>query len=102
MRYRTVGSSGLQVSTVGLGCNTFGTTVDSAGVDSIVRAALDEGITFFDTADVYGNSESLLGSALGGHRDEVVIATKFGYPMAEGPMRSGASRKYIARACEAS
>src|SRR4051794_22001609 len=102
MRHRNMGRSGLQVSAISLGCNTFGSTLDAAGARAVVDAALDEGVTFFDTADCYGESESMLGAALARRRDEVVIATKFGFPLARGPMRSGASRKYVAQACEAS
>lgn len=79
MGYRRLGQSGLAVSVVGVGCNNFGSRIDAESARAVVHAALDEGITLFDTADVYGNrggSEELLGSALKGHRDEVVIATK--------------------------
>lgn len=107
MRYRALGSSGLMVSTVGIGCNAFGTRVDATTVAAIVDAALDTGINFFDTADTYGlgASEELLGLALQGRRDQVVVATKFGMDM-EG--RNGddhgarASRRYVRRAVEAS
>ena len=85
------------VSVVGLGCNNFGGRIDDAATDAVVGAALDAGINFFDTADVYGNSESekLLGRALGNRRDEVVIASKFGY-------REGAAPETAQRAAEAS
>lgn len=107
MRYRTLGSSGLTVSVVGLGCNAFGSRVDEGRTRAVVDAALDHGITFFDTADTYGfgASEELLGKALGRRRDDVVVATKFGMDM-EG--RNGASwearssRRYVRRAVEAS
>src|SRR5690625_7469601 len=80
MTYRQLGASGLTVSTVGLGCNALGATVADRDVPGLVNAALEAGITFFDTADTYsrGRSEQLLGRALGAHRDDVVIATKFG------------------------
>lgn len=80
---RTLGHSGITVPSVGIGCNAFGARVDQAGVDAIVGTALDAGVTFFDTADTYslGESESLLGRALGSRRDEAVIATKFGMDM---------------------
>ena len=89
MTYRQLGQSGLTVSIVGVGCNAFGTRIDEDRTRSVVGAALDAGVTLFDTADVYGRgaSEELLGRALGKHRDDVVIATKFGMDMqgANGP-----------------
>src|SRR5699024_12583483 len=80
MTYRQLGASGLTVSTVGLGCNALGATVADQDVPGLVNAAVEAGITFFDTADTYsrGRSEQLLGRALGTRRDDVVIATKFG------------------------
>ena len=109
MRYRRLGDSGLVVSVVGLGCNNFGGRIDAARTNEVVRAALDEGITLFDTADIYGNpagaSEELLGRALGSRRDEVVVATKFGMDTrgANGPdWGARGSRRYIHRAVEAS
>ncbi|KQY59107.1 aldo/keto reductase [Aeromicrobium sp. Root495] len=80
---RTLGHSGITVPSVGIGCNAFGARVDQAGVDAIVGTALDAGVTFFDTADTYslGESETLLGRALGSRRGEAVIATKFGMDM---------------------
>jgi aryl-alcohol dehydrogenase-like predicted oxidoreductase len=99
-----LGSSDLEVTVVGLGCNNFGSRLDEAGTRAVVDAALESGITFFDTADVYGNrgnSESLLGRILGGRRDQVVLATKFGADMGDGETRRG-SRPYIRRAVEAS
>ena len=100
METRSIGS--LEVSVVGLGCNNFGRRLDAAQTAAVVDAALDAGINFFDTADVYGNgqSETFLGQALGQRRDAVVIATKFGNPM-EGQGR-GASRAYIQQAVESS
>jgi len=77
-----LGASGLRVSRVGLGCNNFGSRVDLAGTRAVVESALDAGITFFDTAEVYGGgggSERMLGEILEGRRDEVVLATKFGW-----------------------
>jgi aryl-alcohol dehydrogenase-like predicted oxidoreductase len=109
MRYRALGRSGLLVSVVGLGCNNFGGRLGADGSHQVVKAALDAGITLFDTADIYGGedgSESILGEALAGHRDQVVIATKFGHAerdMGFGPAAGAkASRGYIARAVEAS
>ena len=90
------------MSVVGLGCNNFGGRIDADATDAVVGAALDEGITLYDTADVYGDtrSEELLGRALGRHRDEVVIATKFG--IARGELTGGASPQYVRTAAEAS
>ncbi len=109
MRYRRLGSSGLVVSVVGIGCNNFGRKVDADGTRAVVDAALDHGINFFDTADIYGTphgaSEELLGAALKGRRADVVVATKFGMDMggANGPDRGArGSRRYIMRAVEAS
>ena len=100
METRQIGS--LSVSVVGVGCNNFGRRLEADGVTAVVNAALDAGINFFDTADVYGagDSETLLGKALGGRRSEVVIATKFGNKM-EG-QGTGASADYIRTAVEAS
>lgn len=109
MTYRQLGRSGLTVSTVGLGCNALGQTIAPDDVPAVVDAALDAGITLFDTADVYGGtpgqSEELLGKALGRRRDDVVVATKFGMDMqgANGPdWGVRGSRRYIRRAVEAS
>ena len=83
--YRQLGASGLTVSVVGLGCNNFGGRIDAAATDAVVGTAIDEGITLFDTADIYGGtpgqSEELLGRALGARRGEVLVATKFGMDM---------------------
>jgi aryl-alcohol dehydrogenase-like predicted oxidoreductase len=100
MEKRRVGS--LEVSVVGLGCNNFGIRLDAQGTERVVHAALDAGINFFDTADVYGGarSEELLGKALGRRRDAVVVATKFGLPLDE--QRKGARPEYIKQAVEAS
>lgn len=105
MEYRRLGSSGLKVSAAGLGCNNFGMRCDAERTRAVVHRALDEGVTLFDTADMYGNrggSEELLGKSLGSRRSEVVIATKFGWEMGDGPYLRGASRRYIFQACEAS
>ncbi len=105
--YRQLGESGLTVSTVGVGCNAFGTRIDEERTRMVVEAALDAGVTLFDTADVYGTgaSEELLGRALGSHRGDVVVATKFGMDM-HGANGSDwgvrGSRRYIRRAVEAS
>jgi aryl-alcohol dehydrogenase-like predicted oxidoreductase len=105
VRYRPLGSSGLVVSVVGVGGNNFGRGVDAAGTRAVVDAAIEAGITLFDTADVYGNrggSEELLGAALEGRRDEVVIATKWGSAMGGPEWEARGSRGYIRRAVEAS
>src|SRR5690606_18170731 len=90
IQYRNLGPSGLRVSTIGLGCNNLGrantATETQKGTDAVVAAAIDAGLTFFDTADIYGRerglSETLLGSALQGKRADIVLATKFGMDMA--------------------
>ena len=104
MEFRRLGNSGLSVSEIGLGCNNFGGRVDQAGTTRVVDAALDHGITLFDTADVYGgsNSEVFLGKALGSKRPDVIVATKFGMAMGEDALSRGGSRRYIMNAVEAS
>ena len=105
MNYRTLGKSGLEVSTVGLGCNNFGMRIDLEGTRKVVARALDLGITLFDTADVYGGmggSETMLGQVLGERRKDIVLATKFAGPMVEGRTKRDASRGYIMTAVEAS
>ena len=99
METRNIGK--LDVSVVGLGCNNFGGRIDEAATKRVVGAALDAGITLFDTADIYGGtrSEEFLGRALGSRRDEAVVATKFGGPIDE-DRKGGASAAYIARAVE--
>ena len=103
LEQRRLGSSDLRVSVVGLGCNNFGGRLDQAVTSAVVRSALDSGITFFDTADVYGHrggSEEMLGRALGSARSGVVLASKFGHDMGEAGQ--GAAPAYIRRALEAS
>jgi len=109
MTYRQLGESGLAVSVVGIGCNAFGARIDADQTAAVVSAALDEGITLFDTSDTYGSepgaSEALLARALGKHREDVVVATKFGMSMrgANGPdWGVRGSRRYIRRAVEGS
>jgi aryl-alcohol dehydrogenase-like predicted oxidoreductase len=104
MEYRRLGRSGLKVSAVGVGCNNFGGRMDEAATRAVVDAAIDHGITLFDTADVYGNSHSerLLGEALRGKRSRVIIATKFGMPMGQTNLERGGSRRYVMQAAEAS
>lgn len=105
---RRLGDSELEASVVGLGCNNFGRRLDLDGTAAVLEAALDAGVTFFDTADVYGGagrSEELMGEALDGRRGECVIATKFGMEMdgVEGvPKAPRGSREYIRWACEGS
>src|SRR5687768_16834238 len=104
MRTRGLGSTGIEVSVVGLGCNNFGGRIDEAASRAVIDAALDAGITFLDTADVYGNrggSEEIIGRALEGRRDRVVLATKFGHDLGDGESARGA-RPYIRKAIEAS
>jgi len=102
---RSLGNSGLRVSLVGLGCNNFGRRIDYAASRPVVHKALDLGITFFDTADVYrsaiGGSEEFLGQALGSRRKDVVLATKVGMPVNDSGLR-GASRRTISAGVEAS
>jgi aryl-alcohol dehydrogenase-like predicted oxidoreductase len=105
MRYVPLGDSDLEVSVVGVGCNAFGARIDADRTRAVVDAAVDAGITFFDTADVYGDgaSEELLGRALAGRRDEVVLATKFGMDTAAEERVGGhGTREYVRRAVEAS
>jgi aryl-alcohol dehydrogenase-like predicted oxidoreductase len=104
MRTRRLGSSDLEVTVVGLGCNNFGGRIDEEAARAVIDAALDAGVTFFDTADVYGNrggSEEIIGRALAGRRDQVVLATKFGHDLGDGETARGA-RPYIRKAIEAS
>ena len=99
MEQRRLGTSGLKVSAIGLGCNNFGMRISQEETQVVVDAALDHGITFFDTADVYGGTQSevFLGAALKGKRDKAVVATKFA--MGE---NAGGSRRYVVSAVEAS
>ncbi len=113
IEYRTLGHSGLVVSTIGLGCNNFGrantASETQAGTDAVIHAAIDAGVTLFDTADIYGTerglSETLMGNALKGRRSDIVLATKFGMDMAgaNGPdWGARGSRRYVRLAVEAS
>src|SRR6478609_1894413 len=109
MRTRHLGTAGPLVSVVGLGCNNFGGRIDVDATRLVVDAALESGVTFFDTADMYGNrggSETALGEVLRGRRDQVVLATKFGhadadmgYDTALGPK---GGRPYVRHAIEQS
>ncbi len=101
MKTRRIGS--LDASVVGIGCNNFGGRIDQQATSAVVGAAIDAGITFFDTADIYGGTQSevMLGKALGARRDEVIVATKFGVPI-DDEYKGGASAGYVQRACDAS
>jgi aryl-alcohol dehydrogenase-like predicted oxidoreductase len=107
MRYRSLGNSGLVVSVAGLGCNNFGRRLNVAATRAVVDAAIESGVTLFDTADIYGGagrSEEILGEVLEGRRDKVVLATKFGSQGADMGYGSAAGAKggraYIRRAVE--
>ncbi|MET9227695.1 aldo/keto reductase [Lentzea sp. NPDC003310] len=104
MRYRVLGGTGIEVSHHCLGAMMFGSVANDDHEDGvrIIHRALDAGINFVDTADMYsaGDSEVIVGKALKGRRDDVVLATKFHFPLGEGRNRSGNSRRYVVRAVE--
>ena len=102
METRAIGS--LRVTVAGLGTNNFGVRIDQDQTTTVVDAAIDAGINFFDTADFYGSgkSEEFLGKALGTRRDDVVIATKFGGPLDENEEHRGGSARWVREACEGS
>jgi aryl-alcohol dehydrogenase-like predicted oxidoreductase len=102
MEHRTLGRSGLKVSVAGLGCNNFGMRIDQDRANEVVNAALEAGITFFDTARIYGGgqSEGMLGVALGSRRADVIVATKFG--LGRGPDDLGGSRRHMIASIETS
>ena len=105
MQKRRLGTSGPEVSLVGLGTNNFGGRIDREAARLVVHKALDLGVTLIDTADAYGNkggSEEILGRFLGPRRKDIVLATKFGLPMDGSDKLRGASRRYIMQAVEAS
>jgi len=108
MEMKTLGKSGIQVSSVGLGCMNFGLMCDQAATTAIVDATLDAGVNFFDVADIYGGqhgrAETLLGKALGDRRKNIVLATKFGAKVGGGggAVDGGGSRSYIMQAVEKS
>ena len=105
MEQRTLGTSGPQVTLLGLGCNNFGGRSDFAATRAVVHKALDLGVTFFDTADIYGNnggSEEFLGRIFGPRRSDIVLATKFGMAMDHRGRSRGGSRAYIMEAAEGS
>jgi aryl-alcohol dehydrogenase-like predicted oxidoreductase len=94
---RRLGAGGPQVSALGVGCNNFGWRLDLTRSRAVIESALDSGITLFDTADTYGEtaSESALGATLGTRRDDVVLLTKFGYPVPDAPRLAPGSAAYI-------
>jgi aryl-alcohol dehydrogenase-like predicted oxidoreductase len=102
MKLRRLGASGLKVSAVGLGCNNFGMRIDEKQTQAVVDAAIDAGVTLFDTADIYGatKSEEFLGKALGKKRNKIVLATKFGMRHGDNEAKKGGSRRWIMRAVE--
>jgi len=104
MEYRNLGRSGLKVAEIGLGGNNFGWYADEKTSIEVIHHALDLGVNYIDTADMYdkGSSETIIGKALQGRRTRVIIATKFGLPMGEGPNERGGSRNYIMLAVESS
>ena len=105
METRTLGTSDLQVSVVGLGCNNFGGRLELPETKAVVHAALDAGVNFFDTADIYGGrggSETQLGEILGSERQHIILASKFGMKMSDDGKEQGASRSYIVKAVEGS
>jgi aryl-alcohol dehydrogenase-like predicted oxidoreductase len=105
MEFRNLGKSGLKVSLAGLGCNNFGMRIDEEQARAVVHKALDDGITFFDEANIYGGrgrSEEMLGRILGNRRHDIVLATKVGMAMGDGPYNIGGSRRHIVGSCEAS
>jgi aryl-alcohol dehydrogenase-like predicted oxidoreductase len=103
MRYRPLGRTGIKVSPYALGTLMFATSIGNPERNDsirIIHKALDVGINFVDTADAYGDSEEVVGQALKGRRDEVVLATKVSRPMGEDPNQQGASRRWIMTAIE--
>ena len=104
MEYRKLGNSGLNVSEIGLGTNTFGRRADEQTSTAIINQAFELGINYIDTANTYdrGTSEEIVGKAVKSHRDEVIIATKVGYSMGDGPNQRGASRYHIMQEVDAS
>src|SRR4051794_26471642 len=104
MRSRTLGTGGPDVTVVGLGTNNFGARADYDQSVAVIDAAIEEGVNLFDTADIYsqGVSEEFIGRALEGRRDRVLLATKFGKPMDDGPSLPRGSREYIRWAVEGS
>lgn len=97
MKYKRLGHSGLEVSALGLGTNSFGSRADAKTSEHIIHAALDSGINFLDTANIYSDtaSESIIGQAIENRRDQVVLATKAGLPTGKGPNQQGSSRRHL-------
>lgn len=104
MEYRRLGNSGLKVSEISLGGNVFGKWADESMSIAVINHALEMGINYIDTADMYGQgrSEELIGKTVKSKRSQSIIATKFGHPMGDGPNESGASRYHIMKALDAS
>ena len=111
MKYRTLGKSGLKVSEIGLGGDTFGRDIDEPAAEAVINRALELGINYFDTADVYGRgggcSEEIIGKAIKGKRSKVIVATKFGVAVGVGTQQFASkdglgTRAYITKAAEAS
>jgi len=104
VQYRTLGRTGIKVSPYALGALMFATSMGNDPADSarIIHKAIDGGINVVDTADAYGDSEEVVGRALEGRRDDVVLATKFGRPAGQDPNRGGAARRWIVTAVEES
>lgn len=97
MKYKRLGHSGLEVSALGLGTNSFGSRADAKTSEHIIHAALDSGINFLDTANIYSDtaSESIIGQAIENRRDQVILATKAGLPTGKGPNQQGSSRRHL-------
>ena len=104
MEYRQLGNSGLKVSVVGLGCNNFGGRVDAQGTERVINQSIEEDVILFDTANMYGGglSEEYMGKALKGKRHQVLLATKAGMSVGDGPNQSGTSRKHLIQEVETS
>lgn len=105
MQYRNLGTSGLRVSVIGLGCNNFGMRLGVEETRAVIDRAIDKGITLFDTADIYGGrggSEEQMGQVLGAKRKDIVLASKFGMAMSDDGTKIGGSRRYIMAAVEES
>ena len=106
MQYRQLGAGGIEVSSIGLGTMMFGRwgNADERSCAQMVDRAVDAGVTLFDTADIYdfGVSEEILGRALAGRRDRVVLATKVGNAMSDQPGERGLSRRWVLQSCDAS
>lgn len=104
MKYKQLGNSELEVSVVGLGCMMFGSMCDAETTGEVIATALDEGINFFDTADIYGKSEALVGKFLGAQRKDIILTTKFGAATGGkgGSVENGGTRDYIMGAIEKS